>query len=63
VKSLARATTSCRVRQAICSSDDSTGTVMGIFAPGYTRHQYAEGLLTRWRTSSVTTSPSAPPDC
>jgi hypothetical protein len=25
-------------KQAICRSDDDTGTVMGIFAPGYTRH-------------------------
>jgi hypothetical protein len=33
-------------KQAICRSDDSTGSVMGIFAPGYTRHQYAEWLLT-----------------
>jgi hypothetical protein len=33
-------------RQAICRSDDDTGAVMGIFAPGYTRHQYAEWLLT-----------------
>ncbi len=27
-------------KQAICRSDD--GTVMGIFGPGYTRHQYRE---------------------
>ena len=32
-------------RQAICRSDDSTGAVMGIFGPGYTRHQYREWLL------------------
>jgi len=31
-------------RQAICRSDDHT--VMGIFGPGYTRHQYREWLLT-----------------
>ncbi len=31
-------------RQAICRSDDDT--VMGIFGPGYTRHQYREWLLT-----------------
>ena len=31
-------------RQAICRSDDDT--VMGIFGPGYTRHQYSEWLLT-----------------
>ena len=31
-------------KQAICRSDD--GTVMGIFGPGYTRHQYREWLLT-----------------
>jgi len=30
-------------RQAICRSDDDT--VMGIFGPGYTRHQYREWLL------------------
>ncbi len=33
-------------RQAICRSDDTTGAVMGIFGPGYTRHQYGEWLLT-----------------
>jgi phage/plasmid-like protein (TIGR03299 family) len=33
-------------KQAICRSDDNTGKVMGIFAPGYTRHQYREWLLT-----------------
>jgi len=33
-------------RQAICRSDDSTGSVLGIFGPGYTRHQYREWLLT-----------------
>ena len=33
-------------KQAICRSDDDTGSVMGIFAPGYTRHQYSEWLLT-----------------
>ena len=32
-------------RQAICRSDDTTGAVMGIFGPGYTRHQYREWLL------------------
>ncbi|MDP9466146.1 MAG: hypothetical protein M3P31_02725 [Actinomycetota bacterium] len=31
-------------RQAICRSDDDT--VMGIFGPGYVRHQYREWLLT-----------------
>jgi len=31
-------------RQAICRSDDHT--LMGIFGPGYTRHQYREWLLT-----------------
>jgi len=31
-------------RQAICRSDDHT--VLGIFGPGYTRHQYREWLLT-----------------
>jgi hypothetical protein len=33
-------------KQAICRSDDATGSVMGIFAPGYSRHQYAEWLFT-----------------
>jgi len=33
-------------RQAICRSDDTEGAVMGIFGPGYTRHQYREWLLT-----------------
>jgi phage/plasmid-like protein (TIGR03299 family) len=33
-------------RQAICRSDDTTGQVMGIFAPGYAMHQYREWLLT-----------------
>ena len=33
-------------RQAICRSDDTTGAVMGIFGPGYVRHQYREWLLT-----------------
>lgn len=33
-------------RQAICRSDDGDGKVMGIFAPGYTMHQYREWLLT-----------------
>ena len=33
-------------RQAICRSDDDTGRVMGIFAPGYAMHQYREWLLT-----------------
>jgi phage/plasmid-like protein (TIGR03299 family) len=33
-------------RQAICRSDNTTGAVMGIFGPGYTRHQYDEWLLT-----------------
>jgi phage/plasmid-like protein (TIGR03299 family) len=32
-------------RQAICRSDTDDGTVMGIFGPGYTRHQYDEWLL------------------
>jgi len=31
-------------RQAICRSDDDT--VLGIFGPGYVRHQYTEWLLT-----------------
>jgi phage/plasmid-like protein (TIGR03299 family) len=31
-------------KQAICRSDDDT--VMGIFGPGYVRHQYREWLLT-----------------
>ena len=31
-------------RQAICRSDDDT--LLGIFGPGYTRHQYREWLLT-----------------
>jgi len=31
-------------RQAICRSDNDT--LMGIFGPGYTRHQYREWLLT-----------------
>jgi len=33
-------------RQAICRSDADNGKVMGIFAPGYTMHQYREWLLT-----------------
>jgi len=33
-------------RQAICRSDDISGAVMGIFGPGYVRHQYREWLLT-----------------
>jgi len=33
-------------RQAICRSDDTEGAVLGIFGPGYTRHQYREWLLT-----------------
>ena len=33
-------------RQAICRSDDTEGAVMGIFGPGYTRHQYNDWLLT-----------------
>jgi phage/plasmid-like protein (TIGR03299 family) len=33
-------------KQAICRSDDADGAVMGIFGPGYTRHQYREWLLT-----------------
>lgn len=33
-------------RQAICRSDDHTGAVLGIFAPGYAMHQYDEWLLT-----------------
>ncbi len=32
-------------RQAICRSDDTEGAVLGIFGPGYTRHQYREWLL------------------
>src|SRR3954452_22689674 len=32
-------------KQAICRSDDDHGAVMGIFAPGYTKHQYTEWLL------------------
>lgn len=32
-------------RQAICRSDDTTGAVMGIFGPGYVRHQYGDWLL------------------
>ncbi len=33
-------------RQAICRSDDTHGTAMGIFSPGYAMHQYQEWLLT-----------------
>lgn len=33
-------------RQAICRSDDTRGTPMGIFKPGYLMHQYEEWLLT-----------------
>ena len=33
-------------KQAICRSDRSDGSVMGIFAAGYTRHRYDEWLLT-----------------
>jgi len=33
-------------KQAICRSDDTGSAVMGIFGPGYTRHQYREWLLT-----------------
>jgi phage/plasmid-like protein (TIGR03299 family) len=33
-------------RQAICRSDDQTGSVLGIFAPGYAMHQYDVWLLT-----------------
>jgi phage/plasmid-like protein (TIGR03299 family) len=33
-------------RQAICRSDNTGGEVMGIFGPGYVRHQYSEWLLT-----------------
>jgi phage/plasmid-like protein (TIGR03299 family) len=33
-------------RQAICRSDDLSGAVLGIFAPGYAMHQYDEWLLT-----------------
>ena len=33
-------------QQAICRSDDASGAVLGIFDPGYTRHQYREWLLT-----------------
>jgi len=29
-------------RQAICRSDDTSGTVLEIFGAGYTRHQYRE---------------------
>lgn len=32
-------------KQAIAANDDSTGNVMGIFADGYTMHQYDEWLL------------------
>lgn len=32
-------------KQAIARSDEPGGTVMGIFAPGYTRHQYKEWLV------------------
>jgi phage/plasmid-like protein (TIGR03299 family) len=32
-------------KQAICRSDDTGGAVMGIFGPGYTRHQYSDWLL------------------
>lgn len=32
-------------KQAITRSDDHSGTVMGIFAPGYVRHQYRDWLL------------------
>ena len=32
-------------RQAICRSDDHSGAVLGIFAPGYAMHQYDEWLL------------------
>jgi phage/plasmid-like protein (TIGR03299 family) len=33
-------------RQAICRSDRSDGTVMGLFSDGYQRHQYRDWLLT-----------------
>ena len=33
-------------KQAISRSDDTKGLVMGIFGPGYTRHQYRAWLLT-----------------
>ena len=33
-------------KQAITRSDETGGHVMGIFAPGYTRHQYKDWLLT-----------------
>ena len=33
-------------RQAIARSDDTHGSVMGIFKPGYQMHQYREWLLT-----------------
>ena len=32
--------------QAICRSDEEQGKVMGIFAPGYAKHQFREWLLT-----------------
>jgi len=32
-------------KQAISRSDDTEGAVLGIFGPGYTRHQYREWLL------------------
>ncbi len=31
-------------KQAICRSDDQTGAVMGIFAPGYTRYGFTHRL-------------------
>jgi hypothetical protein len=34
-------------KQAISRSDDTEGSVMGIFAPGYVMHQYKEWLLTQ----------------
>lgn len=33
-------------RQAICRSDDTTGTLMGLFKDGYVMHQYDQWLLT-----------------
>lgn len=33
-------------RQAICRSDDTTGTPMGLFKDGYQMHQYDQWLLT-----------------
>jgi len=48
-------------RQAICRSDDHT--VLGIFGPGYTRHQYREWLLSTVAILLETTWRSAAPGC